>query len=349
MMHGDLIISRHISQHYRTLFNRKTGAFIRKEDVGYQEPFWSIDGPELLDISITNYCERECAFCYRQSNRHGTHMSMDDIYYIVKQAKKVGVLQIALGGGNPNQHPHFCDILKLIKSNGMVPSYTTNGEGLTDEILTTTAMNCGAMAISAYPPFDNRYDKLLRLISKYGIRCNLHMILKEDIIDMAIDWLQTPPNWFKYVNALIFLNYKPINKHYLNNPIDQEKLRIFFHAVSNCKAVKIGFDSCCISGLVENMNVPSFLIESCEAARFSAFISEDLKMYPCSFMVDTNQYGDLRNRSLLDIWQADEIFINHRNKLQYNGCSKCIHHDVCMGGCPFVPQINLCSKNNKFI
>ena len=57
-------------------------------------------------------------------------MSIDDICTIVEQAKNAGVLQIALGGGNPNQHPQFVEILRLIREAGIVPSYTSNGEGL---------------------------------------------------------------------------------------------------------------------------------------------------------------------------------------------------------------------------
>lgn len=344
MTHGDLVISRHPDQHYRTLFNRKTGVFVRKEDKGYKEPFWSQDGPELLDVAITNYCERGCAFCYRQSNKDGIHMSIEDISNIVRQAQEIGVLQIALGGGNPNQHPQFCEILQLIRLHGIVPSYTTNGVGLSDEVLIATAQYCGAMAVSLYPPYDEHYEALLYRINRFGIRCNLHMILKSDTIDTAIDWLQSPPAFMRYVNAIIFLNYKPINMAYPNRPIEKDKLRHFFQTTANCRAVKIGFDSCSISGIVQYMHVPNFLIESCEAARFSAFISEDMKMYPCSFMVETEQYGDLRKKSMYEVWKTSDAFVNFRNQLSQKSCAQCAFQATCNGGCHFMPHINFCEK-----
>lgn len=345
MMHGkQLIISQHSSQHYRVLFNQRTGMFIRKEDKGYEEPFWSMDGPELLDIAITNYCERGCTFCYRQSSISGRHMNIDDIREIIVQAQEIGVFQIALGGGNPNQHPEFCEILKLIRNHNIVPSYTTNGEGLTDEILRSTAENCGAMAISVYPPYDSHYERLLKSISEYGIRVNLHVILKCDTIDTIISWLNSPPLFMKYVNAIIFLNYKPINKEYIIEPIEKKKLQLFFQSVSNCKDVKIGFDSCSVSGIVSMMEIPNFLVESCEAARFSAFISEDMKMYPCSFMAGTDCFGNLRTESILDIWQSNSAFLQFRNKIRNHGCMNCIHKSICNGGCQFMPEINLCGN-----
>ena len=89
-------------------------------------------------------------------------------------------------------------------------------------------------------------------------------------------WLLTPPAFLEAVNAIIFMNYKPIgNDGDTLMSRDRVALEGFFRAANKCEAVKVGFDSCCISGIVRWMNVPNVLIESCEAARFSAFISED--------------------------------------------------------------------------
>lgn len=344
MMLGDLKIVRHNSQHYRVLFNTKTGTFIRMEDKGFPEPFWCENGPELIDLSITNYCTRECEFCYRQSNHQGKHLPFIDIQRILKQAKDAGVLQIALGGGNPNQHPQFVEILRLIRESGIVPSYTTNGLGLTDKILQATSIYCGAMAVSFYPPYDQEYYlKLFEKITSYGIRLNLHVILKQDTIEMMTEWLSEAPKLFDYLNAIIFLNYKPIGgtKNFLVK--DSNKLKVFFEAADKCKKVKIGFDSCSMSGIVQWMkNVRPEFLEPCEAARFSAFISEDLKMYPCSFMVGTDFYGDLHTQSLKDIWLTSKAFQNFRNRIKTNHCEGCQFDVVCKGGCQFLNEINMC-------
>lgn len=340
-MDGNLVIKEHVDQHYKTLFNTKTGFFMRIEDDGYNEPFWSKDGPELLDVAITNYCEHGCEFCYRQSNRNGKHLSIDEMKVIVEQAKNAGVLQIALGGGNPNQHPQFIEMLELIKAKGIVPSYTSNGEGLTDEILSATKQYCGTMAISLYPPYDE-IERITSRIKSFGIKLNVHIILKTDTIEMLTDWFMSSPAWFEKINAVIVLNYKPIASSKELMVTNKEQLRDFYSAVSNVSAVKVGFDSCCVPGIVTWMNVNPALIESCEAARFSAFVSEDMKMFPCSFMANTNDYGDLRTNTLVDIWQNNQAFINHRNKILNNGCKNCQMHSICNGGCVFLNDINHC-------
>ena len=49
-------LRRDRAQNYYYLFDHETGIAVRwgKDN---REPFWRKEGPELLDISITNYCE----------------------------------------------------------------------------------------------------------------------------------------------------------------------------------------------------------------------------------------------------------------------------------------------------
>lgn len=352
MMDGNLIERNYPAQHYRTLFDQRSGFFVRKEDEGFPEPTWAAEGPELIDLSITSYCQKECSFCYRGANSNTyKHLSMKEVRSVIEQAAKCGTLQIALGGGNPNQHPEFVEILRLIRENGIVPSYTTNGDGLTDEVLQATAEYCGSMAVSIYPPFvESFYRQLIIDIASFGIKVNLHAILRIDYLDLWTKWLMKPPAFFEHVNAIIFLNYKPIGKDGVSPmPRNKEKAERFFWAANNCHAVKIGFDSCCLSGIVKWMSVPKELVESCEAARFSAFISEDMKMYPCSFMVEKGWCGDLRKSSLIDIWQNNEFFYKFRDNVQPKRCSGCQHIDICKGGCRLFEEINFCTHDKGIL
>lgn len=347
-MGGNIITKYHLNQKYTTIFNQGTGLFIRKEDDGEDEPFWASDGPELLDVSITSYCERECSFCYRQANRDGHHIAFSDVRSIILQAKEIGVLQIALGGGNPNQHPDFINILRLIRENGIVPSYTTNGEGLSDEILMASRKYCGAVAISVYSPFDeNMYLRLVNRVQSYGIKVNLHIILCNDTIGKIMNWLSNPPAFLKKANAVIFLNYKNVIAGDDLSIKDKTVWRKFYYAVEHSNDLSIGFDSCTVPGIVSYMNkVCPSLIEPCEAARFSAFISEDMMMYPCSFLVGTSSGVNLKESTILDIWRNSPSFVSMRHKLINNPCGGCKYEKLCHGGCAYFP-INNCNELNK--
>ncbi len=339
---NNIISKNYPRQHYSVIFNQETGFLARVEEKGYEEPFWSEEGPELLDISITNYCERQCSFCYRNSNINGKHLGIEDYAHIINQAKEVGVLQIAIGGGNPNQHPNFTEILQITMQSNIVPSYTTNGIGLTNSILEATKKYCGALAISAYQPYEY-LSPILNRVAKFKIKTNLHFLLNKDSLQTAISWLEETPDFLKKVNAIIFLNHKPINSTAALLLKKSPLLKKFFQLISSKKFVfKIGFDSCSISGISNYLNIDPIFCESCESARFSAFISEELRMYPCSFMVDTDNYGDLKQNSIRNIWKHNRSFVSHRNKILNNNCKACKHQNNCKGGCVFLPIINLC-------
>lgn len=97
----------------------------------------------------------------------GNHMKIDDYRIILRQASQMKVLQIALGGGNPNQHPDFSEIIKLTREEfNIVPSFTTNGRGLSEDVLVASKKYCGAVAVSAYDPFEETFKAVHQLLDR---------------------------------------------------------------------------------------------------------------------------------------------------------------------------------------
>lgn len=341
-----MLVSHHKKQHYSTFFNPNTGFFARVEAPGYEEPFWSWDGPELMDISITNWCDKGCALCYRKSDESGRHMSLANYEIIIKQARQMNVLQVALGGGNPNQHPDFCEILRLtVEKYGIVPNYTTNGRGLTDTVLEATQKHCGAVAVSAYYPYVETRDAI-NLLKKFRIKTNIHFILSNQSIDTAISWLNHPPDFLSNINALIFLNYKPIGRYSNEKLLLKHSPRVeeFFSLATDRKhKFRIGFDTCTVTGIARYTQTSPITYEGCDAGRFSMFVSEDMRVYPCSFMVEAGYEGALlEEKSLIEIWKEHQSFRKIRTDHQSGSCSTCQTPDLCLSGCPLFPEINLC-------
>ena len=346
---ASFVVKRFSQEHYTAVFNPNSGFFARIEDSGHDEPFWSEHGPELLDIAITNWCDKGCFFCYRKSDEEGGHMSVEDYREIIRQAQAMHVFQVALGGGNPNQHPQFAEILRLTREDyGIVPNYTTNGRGLTPDVLAATAKYCGAVAVSAYAPYDET-AKAVDLLRSSSITTNIHFVLTSASVETAIEWLCAPPSWLMNANAIVFLNYKPVGR------VASEKLllnrsphvkRFFELATSQHWPFRIGFDTCTITGLARFGKAAPVSLEGCDAGRFSLFVSEKMEVYPCSFMVEAGYRGvPLKSSSLTDIWQNHEDFQRIRAKHAEKGCSDCQTQEHCLSGCPLFPQMNLCPKN----
>jgi radical SAM protein with 4Fe4S-binding SPASM domain len=346
-----LLVKHFRTDHYTAIFNPRSGFFARVEDDGQPEPFWAEHGPELLDISVTNWCDRGCTFCYRKSDTNGFHMSVCDFEEVLRQAAEMHVFQIALGGGNPNQHPQFAEMLRLARVKyGIVPNYTTNGRGLSDTVLDATARYCGAVAVSAYPPYEET-DVAISKLTEKGVSTNIHFILNSRSVNTAIDWLNSPPIFLKKAHAIVFLNYKPVGRVadeslLLNR---SNRLKEFFSlATSEDHSFRVGFDTCTITGLARLGKAHKISLEGCDAGRFSLFVSEKMEVFPCSFMVEAGYSGvSLRNTTLADVWKNHASFGEIRRKHQKGGCSDCSTQGECLSGCPLFPQMNLCPSNCK--
>lgn len=338
---------RYNSLGYTSLFNSDTGFFARIPDKGSKDPFWSPHGPELMDISITNWCDKGCAFCYKSSTKHGQHMALSDYKNVIDQASDMGVFQVALGGGNPNQHPDFVEILKYTAENEIVPNYTTNGRGLTEDILDATRSYCGAVAVSAYEPFNETAQTIRTLISR-GIKVNVHFILDSESIDRAITWLTDPPDFLNGINAVIFLNYKPSGRKVFEKRMlrNSNRLDEFFElATSGRRKLKVGFDACCVSGVFARTNAIPTMVDACDAGRFSMYVSEDLSVHPCSFQSGLASGDKLtESNSLLDIWTKSQNMKSFRSYFASDRCGGCSHRSNCMNGCPLFDELVVCGN-----
>jgi radical SAM protein with 4Fe4S-binding SPASM domain len=346
---GALIVKHFEADRYTAVFNPRTGFFARMEDGGHPEPFWSSHGPELLDISITNWCDRGCSFCYRKSDASGTHMPLTDYEEVIRQARDLHVFQVALGGGNPNQHPQFSEFLRLTRAvYGIVPNYTTNGRGLTEDVLRATAQYCGAVAVSAYPPY-HETSAAIDLLTARGITTNIHFILSSRSVETAIEWLHNPPTFLKRAHAIVFLNYKPVGRSVDESLLLNRSSRLeefFALATRDGLPFRVGFDTCTITGLARLGKAHKISLEGCDAGRFSLFVSEKMEVFPCSFMVEAGYAGvSLHTTSLSKIWETHKSFQEIRAKHERGGCADCQTRSECLSGCHLFPEMNLCASN----
>ena len=111
-------------------------------------PFAVLRAPLLVDLQITNHCNLRCPHCYMASSAAGAHAPLDDILLALDQCAEAGVLEVALGGGEPTTHPHFADILAAARQRHLVCNLATNGKSMTPRLARMLAKHCGAVALS---------------------------------------------------------------------------------------------------------------------------------------------------------------------------------------------------------
>jgi radical SAM protein with 4Fe4S-binding SPASM domain len=345
-----------------TVFDPKTGFSVRSDVIDKQgnytgkDPFMA-EFPELLDIGIMGHCRHGlsglCALSKVECYQSGDHivepnMPIEKFREIIEQCRGK-TFQVALGGrGDPDQHEDFEEILKICSLNEVVPNLTSSGIGLNDDKVELIKKHCGAAAISWY-----RQDYTLKAIQRLidaGVKTNIHYVISNATIDEAISRMEND-SWPTGINRIIFLLHKPVGLGSEMNVLNAHdpKVQYFFGLFNKKEHIdKAGFDSCCVPGLLSNTtNIDIQTIEPCEAGRFSAYITPDSRLHPCSFEKDDSLSIDLTKYSIKEAWNS-QTFTKFRNRY-LNKCLQCKIVDHCYGGCPILSQINTCKERNEVL
>jgi hypothetical protein len=111
---------------WHTLFNRDNGSKIRINFHDQAAEYKHSRTPELIDIKITGKCTSNCGFCYQGSCRDGQHADYSEITGLFWDLARMEVFEVALGGGEPTEHPKFSEILKYSRNCHIVPNFTTH-------------------------------------------------------------------------------------------------------------------------------------------------------------------------------------------------------------------------------
>lgn len=277
-----------------------------------EDPFMA-SFPHLLDVGIMGHCrhgksglcQRAGIGCYQSGSViEQPNMAVEDFIRILNQCRN-RIYQIALGGrGDPDQHEHFSEILKLCREYDIVPNFTTSGFNLSEEIAELCKCYCGAIAVSWY-----RSDYTLRAIRQLiqaGVTTNIHYVLGRNSIEEAIERLERN-DFPDGINAVIFLLHKPVGlgtqENVLSDSDSDSSLKRFFQLLDNpSSSFKIGLDSCTVPGVIRychNQDLRS--LDTCEAARYSAYIHADMSMMPCSFDQSQKYKVSLRQSSIEEV------------------------------------------------
>lgn len=344
---------------FHSFFNSETGEYVRTGlldingmDTG-EDPFMA-SFPHLLDIGIMGHCSHGLSglcsaagnYCYQSGALiQKPNMPLSDFKSIVDQCKGK-VFQFALGGrGDPDQHESFEEILKYSRENGIIPNMTTSGYQLNRHNAELISKYCGAAAVSWYK---NEYTyKAIDMLLEAGSKVNLHFVLSARSLEEAISIIEEE-KIPKGINRIIFLLFKPVGQGKNEEPlIFDERTRYFFSLIDTKYGMaKIGFDSCSVPGVLNSTNiVDPNCYDACEAARYSAFITSEMMMVPCSFDQDHRWSVSLKENTLQQAWRSKEF--EEFRKIQMEACPECSRRNLCLGGCPISPEITLCNEKQK--
>src|SRR5262249_3395576 len=144
--------------------------------------------PLVAHWAVTYRCNLQCAFCYSESGPWRAAGPEAEVRRrVVERLAAWGVLEVALGGGEPTILPDFPELLAAIRSAGMVPNVTTNGTVQRPAVVQALAQHAGVVHLSADRPdlldaargegVFARLRDTARLLTDAGVRLGVNLLL----------------------------------------------------------------------------------------------------------------------------------------------------------------------------
>lgn len=285
-----------------TLFSRSAGTKVRFSfDIDSQDvaAYTKASAPELVDVKITNWCKKGCAYCYQSSTTDGVHASMPRIHEIAKMLAEMEVFEVAIGGGEPTAHPDFPTILKTFHDAGIVPNFTTYSDQWLDneEIVEAVTQYAGAVGVSCLSAKDldlvERIQNLFR-----GNRWGGHKVMAQHVVgsvpmNVTAEFLDTAKE--KFLSVLL-LGYKNVGfgKSYTRH--DDQTLETYLKlAMTKDGWLSLSVDTALVDqhpGLPAALGAPTALVSSPEG-KFSCYIDAVDGLMAASSYVEKNTMDDL--------------------------------------------------------
>lgn len=139
-----------------TLFDAANGTKVRFSP-DPEDPCDRSETPELADLKITDHCAAGCSFCYQGSTPRGRHAPLSSLLAALDMLAAMETFEVALGGGEPLDHPDLAAVLDGAIERGIVPNLTTYAlDRLTadPELAELILLRCGGVGVSVHSPSD---------------------------------------------------------------------------------------------------------------------------------------------------------------------------------------------------
>ena len=146
---------------------------------------------ELLSIDMSNYCSKQCSFCYNHSTREGNTMwKPSEVISFASDCIKHGIKAVSLGGGEPFEYDGVFEVIKALYPQCYL-SVTSNGLPLENASVWQKLEQCkpDKIHITIHQPNNEkevfRVEALLPRIKAIGIKHGLNLLVGADKIEAA--------------------------------------------------------------------------------------------------------------------------------------------------------------------
>lgn len=144
---------------------------------------------ELLSIDLSNFCSKECPFCYNHSRKEGNTMwKPEEVIRFASDCVSNGIKAVSLGGGEPFEYEGIFDIIDALYTQCYL-SVTTNGLPLEDEQIWKQLLqhHLDKIHVTIHQPQDaaevDRVEKLVLRLKETEIKPGVNLLVGADKVE----------------------------------------------------------------------------------------------------------------------------------------------------------------------
>lgn len=233
---------------------------------------------ELLSIDLSNYCSKQCVFCYNHSTREGnTLWKPQEVINFASDCIKHGVKAVSLGGGEPFEYEGLFEVIDALYPKCYL-SVTSNGLPLENEQIweMLTRYKPDKIHITIHQPGNEvevkRVERLVQRIASIGVKPGLNLLVGTDKVAQAKNVYERMSKVLN--NDQIIL----VPQRYTNTPTSKQ-----------LASVSVG----------KPFQSPSCLLK-CQRPMNFCSVSWDKKVNSCSFAPNKEQLKSLDYRGLIE-------------------------------------------------
>lgn len=146
---------------------------------------------EMLSVDLSNYCSKQCPFCYNHSNREGnTQWKPQEVIGFASDCIAHGVESVSLGGGEPFEYEGIFEIIDALYAQCYL-TVTSNGLPLDDEEVKRCLLHSkpDKIHLTIHEPKDREeVERVRRQVSEIvhlGIKPGINLLVRQGEIDAA--------------------------------------------------------------------------------------------------------------------------------------------------------------------
>ena len=314
--------------------------------------------PHTAVWELTLACNFKCIHCGGTAGTsRKNELTFEEIKTIAADLKRIGFPRVTLIGGEPFLRKDWYEIAQVVKDTGLELTYVTNGSLFPDDADLTAKVievkpSTLAFSLDGGTPETHDYIRgnyrgsftkimqSLELFRHTGIQLAIiTTVNKLNLKELPLIRDLISGEDIVWQIQICNKNGSRFNKDFFLSKEEYIQTAEFIHNTAkqypNFKitgADDVGY----LSSKYPLSVVNSRCWDGCNAGRRTIGIQSNGDIKGCDSLPDSYVEGNIRERSLYDIWLDPKSFPYTRNfdKSQLKGCcAKCPHGEICKGGC----------------